>query len=746
MKRKVAAENPHVALYALGVVESCVKNCGILIHDELATKENMEFFKDQVKIRTDPVKAKILELIQVWSHAFRNEPSYKVVQDTYNLMKMEGHSFPTLKEADAMFTAEKAPEWKEGDCCNRCRSKFGMVNRQHHCRNCGEVFCGKCSSKNSIIPKFGIEREVRVCDSCYDQINKGGPATKKEDDLPLEYLTSPLSKQSQSPPTKSEQELQEEDELALALALSQSEHENKEKERERLRKNYGIYGGGGNDQSSSNKTTTVYSQPAQVSAPMIDTSDMDPELARYLNRNYWQQKSDDQKAMVVASVTTTVPSAPVAMSESKVSGGRVVQEVYQNGAIDDDDQQQFLHALKSSVEIFVNRMKSNSQRGRSIANDSSVQSLFNVISNMHPQLMKHTHEQEELRAHFESLQDKLAQLRDAREALDALREDYREKKRREMEEQERIRQIQMAQKLEIMRQKKHEYLEMQRQLALQRLQEQEREMQFRLEQQKQLTQMRQMQNYGYHQPYGQQQMPGGPPPQGPGMMPPGGPGMPPQQVPGMPHQQVPGMPSQQTFSPETSPIHQLHQKSGGYATQSMPQQNMPNQTGVQGQQNMTSQMYATQPPSQPGYSHAGAAPYQSMTATSQPTNIPGSYTTDGGGMPGQNYQSMPYNPTTSPPNSLPSQGGPVTQGYMPQGPTDYQSFNMQGMANALPQQTQPGYSAPQQYIGGPPPPQQQHTGQQQQYQQGAPPGQMGNPQQQQQMPQQTHEAELISFD
>ena len=40
---------------------------------------------------------------------------------------------------------------------------------------------------------------------------------------------------------------------------------------------------------------------------------------------------------------------------------------------------------------------------------------------------------------------------------------------------------------------------MQRQLALQRLQEQEREMQMRFEQQRQLTQMRQMQNYGYNQ-------------------------------------------------------------------------------------------------------------------------------------------------------------------------------------------------------------------------------------------------------
>ena len=36
------------------------------------------------------MKPKILELIQVWSNAFRNEPSYKAVQDTYHLMKVEG--------------------------------------------------------------------------------------------------------------------------------------------------------------------------------------------------------------------------------------------------------------------------------------------------------------------------------------------------------------------------------------------------------------------------------------------------------------------------------------------------------------------------------------------------------------------------------------------------------------------------------------------------------------------------------
>lgn len=43
---------------------------------------------------------------------------------------------------------------------------------QHHCRACGNVFCGNCSSKTSTIPKFGIEKEVRVCEACYEMFNK----------------------------------------------------------------------------------------------------------------------------------------------------------------------------------------------------------------------------------------------------------------------------------------------------------------------------------------------------------------------------------------------------------------------------------------------------------------------------------------------------------------------------------------------------------------------------------------------
>ena len=70
----------------------------------------------------------------------------------------------------------------------------------------------------------------------------------------------------------------------------------------------------------------------------------------------------------------------------------------------DGDKEKFLEALRSSIEIFVNRMSSNSARGRPISNDSSVQTLFLSLSQMHPQLLQHIQDQEESRSHYEMLQ------------------------------------------------------------------------------------------------------------------------------------------------------------------------------------------------------------------------------------------------------------------------------------------------------------------------------------------------------
>ena len=45
-------------------------------------------------------------------------------------MKAEGYKFPVIKETDAMFSADTAPVWADGECCHRCRVQFGMVQRK----------------------------------------------------------------------------------------------------------------------------------------------------------------------------------------------------------------------------------------------------------------------------------------------------------------------------------------------------------------------------------------------------------------------------------------------------------------------------------------------------------------------------------------------------------------------------------------------------------------------------------------
>ncbi len=70
----------------LQLIESCVKNCGNLIHDEVCTKQFMEELRELVKHASDEkVKQKILEILQTWGMAFRNQSKYRIVTVCHRL-------------------------------------------------------------------------------------------------------------------------------------------------------------------------------------------------------------------------------------------------------------------------------------------------------------------------------------------------------------------------------------------------------------------------------------------------------------------------------------------------------------------------------------------------------------------------------------------------------------------------------------------------------------------------------------
>lgn len=64
------------------------------------------------------------------------------------------------------------------NCCNKCTAPFTTFYRRHHCRYCGKIFCGACSSKVACVPDDNSNLyeclttpfPERVCDECFSSI------------------------------------------------------------------------------------------------------------------------------------------------------------------------------------------------------------------------------------------------------------------------------------------------------------------------------------------------------------------------------------------------------------------------------------------------------------------------------------------------------------------------------------------------------------------------------------------------
>jgi len=66
------------------------------------------------------------------------------------------------------------PIWipdKEARRCLICNDEFTFLNRRHHCRSCGRLVCGSCSSKRLVLVKK--DGPVRVCTICFSESPEG---------------------------------------------------------------------------------------------------------------------------------------------------------------------------------------------------------------------------------------------------------------------------------------------------------------------------------------------------------------------------------------------------------------------------------------------------------------------------------------------------------------------------------------------------------------------------------------------
>ena len=107
--------------------------------------------KDSVKSNSE----KIIEKSHRNSHESSNSLRSKVYQ-------CEPIGFEIKKK-------DNIPRWlpdKIAKFCKECNTKFNFFNRKHHCRVCGDIFCGDCCNYyERFLPHY--TKKVRMCKDCF---------------------------------------------------------------------------------------------------------------------------------------------------------------------------------------------------------------------------------------------------------------------------------------------------------------------------------------------------------------------------------------------------------------------------------------------------------------------------------------------------------------------------------------------------------------------------------------------------
>lgn len=75
----------------------------------------------------------------------------------------------TDQQRESRGDINQRPAWVPDDLissCQLCKDEFTFFRRRHHCRHCGQIFCGQCSAQRHIIERLLYMKPVRVCNTC----------------------------------------------------------------------------------------------------------------------------------------------------------------------------------------------------------------------------------------------------------------------------------------------------------------------------------------------------------------------------------------------------------------------------------------------------------------------------------------------------------------------------------------------------------------------------------------------------
>lgn len=419
-------ENPNLLSSTLKLCDMCVKNGGSHFLAEVNSKEFISYLVDvifrvhydvrnpNIYANEDKMKVgnELLALIQEWATYFKNSGKDSVLNRAFTSLQGQGYKFPPLdpliSDVAANFVdSEAPPDWVDGKECMICYTPFSVMNRKHHCRACGGVFCQSHSSKNLPLVSLGILIPVRVCDDCF-QIHKSSVSSKP----PLSLENKPKRAAGPSSTHDDEdEEFKRAIELSLKETLFQPSYDTAPLNPPHVAASSNDEDDLDEDLKAAIKASLAdYKEveaSSQISAPQYNAQAPEPELDFYLNlmpfdvNAYAQAPSSQQLPHNGGPPTHSFPDTTFQRAQAQVPPPMEASRPKQELLTEQDEE---------NINLFVqlmNGIKGDRFKQANILNDQNLNDLHGKVVRLKPKLNRSLRDAIEKYEYFLEMNNKI---------------------------------------------------------------------------------------------------------------------------------------------------------------------------------------------------------------------------------------------------------------------------------------------------------------------------------------------------
>uniref|UniRef100_A0A8C5NAE1 phosphatidylinositol-3,5-bisphosphate 3-phosphatase n=1 Tax=Gouania willdenowi TaxID=441366 RepID=A0A8C5NAE1_GOUWI len=137
---------------------------------EQTTRSHLD--DDGLTLHTDAIQQRLRQIEA--GHQMEVETLRKQVQELWS--RLENQQHVASHRTNGHLGDEMVTRWYPDHLaaqCYGCEQGFWLVNRKHHCRNCGNVFCSNCCDQKIPVPSQQLFEPTRVCKSCFSSLQPG---------------------------------------------------------------------------------------------------------------------------------------------------------------------------------------------------------------------------------------------------------------------------------------------------------------------------------------------------------------------------------------------------------------------------------------------------------------------------------------------------------------------------------------------------------------------------------------------